>query len=91
MRENHNSIAEIFWTGRLEWNHLSLTGPKKKRKWRNSFAIFMPVLLLIILFLSRLRHNFFSQVNSNERVLPDDEFFKTFILQFLKKSVKMQI
>ena len=27
--------------GLLEWNHLLLTGPKKKRKWQESFVIFM--------------------------------------------------
>ena len=28
-------------TDKLEWNHLLLTGPKKKRKWRESWVIFM--------------------------------------------------
>ena len=31
-------------------------------------------LLLIILFISRLYNNFFSQVNSAEGVVPNDEF-----------------
>ena len=31
---------EVSYTGRLEWNRLSLTGPKK-RKWRKSFVIFI--------------------------------------------------
>ena len=30
---------EVSYTGRLEWNHLSLTG-HKKRKWGKSFVIF---------------------------------------------------
>ena len=34
--------------------------------------------------LSRLYNNFFSQVNSAEGVLPGDEFWEKFILQFLK-------
>ena len=33
--------VEVFETGGLEWNHLLLNGPKKKRKWRKSFVIFM--------------------------------------------------
>ena len=32
-------------------------------------------LLPIILFLSRLRHNFFSQVDSTKGVLPNNKFF----------------
>ena len=26
--------VEVFQTGKLEWNHLLLTGPKKKQRWR---------------------------------------------------------
>ena len=40
--------------------------------------------LLIIQFLSRLCNIFFSQINSAEGVLPNDEFWKKFILPFLK-------
>ena len=42
------------------------------------------ILLLIIQFLSRSLHNFFSEVNSTEGVLPNNEFRKKFILHFLK-------
>ena len=33
--------VEVSKTDKLEWNHLLLTRPKKKRKWRESFVIFM--------------------------------------------------
>ena len=32
--------VEVLKTDKLEWNHLLLTGPKKKRKWPESL-IFM--------------------------------------------------
>ena len=34
MKGNRYSTMEVFKTGKLEWNHVLLTGPKKKRKWR---------------------------------------------------------
>ena len=40
MKGNRYSNVEVSWTDKLEWNHLLLTGPKKKRKWRKSFDIF---------------------------------------------------
>ena len=39
MKGNRYSNVEVFQTGKLEWNHLLLTGPKKKLKWRNSLGI----------------------------------------------------
>ena len=41
MERNCYPNVEVFYTDKLEWNHLLLTGPKKKRKWRESFVIFM--------------------------------------------------
>ena len=46
---------------------------KEKRKWRKSFASFMFIADNSIL--SRLCHNYFSQVNSIDLVPSDDEFF----------------
>ena len=71
MRGNRYSTVEVSETGKLEWNHLLLTWPKKRREWRKSFVIFMFVANNSIL--SRLFHIFFSQVNRIEGVLPDDE------------------
>ena len=65
MRGNRNSSVEVLETDKLEWNHQLLTGPKKKQKWQKSFIIFMFIGNNFI-FLSRLHHNFFSQVNSTE-------------------------
>ena len=45
---------------------------KENRRWANNSAHLC--LLLIIQFLSRLCNTFFSQINSAEGVLPDDEF-----------------
>ena len=33
--------VEDFYADKLKWNHLLLTGQKKKQKWRKSFAILM--------------------------------------------------
>ena len=41
MKGNRYANVEVCQTDKLEWNHLLLTGPKKKRKWRESFVIFM--------------------------------------------------
>ena len=41
MKGDRYPNVEDFQTEKLEWNHLSLTGPKKKRKWRESFVISM--------------------------------------------------
>ena len=41
MKGNRYANVKVFWTDKLVWNHLLLTGPKKKRKWRESFMIFM--------------------------------------------------
>ena len=56
----------------IEWNHLLLTGPKKNQDGTNNSPYLC--LLLIIQFLSRLCNIFFSQINSTEGVLPNDEF-----------------
>ena len=45
-------------------------------------------LFLMIQFLSRLCNIFFSQINSAEGVLPNDKFWKQFILPFLKYPLK---
>ena len=36
----HSSV-EVLYTDKLEWNHLLLTEPKKKRKQQKWFGIFM--------------------------------------------------
>ena len=41
MKGNRYPDVGFFWTDKLEWNHLLLTGSKKKRKWRASFVVFM--------------------------------------------------
>ena len=41
MKRNRYPNVEVFQTDKLVWNHLLLTGPKKKQKWRESFMIFM--------------------------------------------------
>ena len=41
-----------------------------------------------LIFKSIMHYFFFSQINSAERVLPYDEFWKKFILQFLKYPLK---
>ena len=41
MKGNPYPNAEVFQTDKLEWNRLLLPGSKKKRKWRESFVIFM--------------------------------------------------
>ena len=41
MKGNRYPKKEVFWPDKLEWNHLLLTGLKKKRKWPESFVIFM--------------------------------------------------
>ena len=41
MKGNHYPNVEVFWTDKLEWDDLLLTGPKKKREWREPFVIFM--------------------------------------------------
>ena len=41
MRGNGYSNVKVFEPGKLEWKHLLLTEPKKERKWRKSFVIFM--------------------------------------------------
>ena len=41
MKGNRYPNADIFSTDKLEWNHLLLTGPKKKQTWREPFVIFM--------------------------------------------------
>ena len=58
----------------MEWNHVLLTRPKKKRKWRKSFIKFM--LIANNSIFKSIMSYFFSQVNSTEGVLPDDELRK---------------
>ena len=41
MKGNRYPNVDAFKTDKLEWNHLLMTGPKKKQKWRESFVIFM--------------------------------------------------
>ena len=41
MKGNSYPNVEVFQKDKLEWNHLLLTEPKKKRKWRELFVIFM--------------------------------------------------
>ena len=53
---------------------LGIDWVKKKRKWRESFVIFMFIANNSIL--SRLCHDFFSQVNNTEGVLLNDELRK---------------
>ena len=40
MKGNRYPNVEVFYTEKSEWNHLLLTEPKKKQKWRESFVIF---------------------------------------------------
>ena len=47
--------------------------------------------IAIIQFLSRLCNISFSQINSAEGVLPNDEFWKKIHFTVLQISVKMQI
>ena len=82
MRGNRHPMRRLLHTGKLEWKHLLLTGPKKKRKWRTSFLILM--LIANNSIFKSIMSQFFSQVNNNEGVLPNDDFGKKFILQFLK-------
>ena len=62
---------------------LVIDKPKKKRKWQKSFVIFMFIANNSIF--NSIMSYFLSQVNSTEGVLPNDEFWKKFILQFLKE------
>ena len=41
MRANRYSVVEVFQTGKVKWNHLLFTWPKRKKKWQKSFIIFM--------------------------------------------------
>ena len=82
MKGKRYSNDEVFYTGNLEWNHLLLTGSYKKQRWRKSFGIFMFVANNSIF--KWIMQYFLSQINSAEGVLPNDKFWKKFILPFLK-------
>ena len=72
MKGNSYPNVEVF--RQTNWNETTCyrLGQKKNRKWRESFVIFM--FIANKSFLSRLNNNFFTQVNSSEGVLPNDEF-----------------
>ena len=72
MKGNRYSNVEVFLNRQIGMEPLVIDSwAKKKRKWRNRLVYSCP--LLIIIFLSRLS-NIFSQINSAERVLHNDEF-----------------
>ena len=72
MKGKRYSNEEVFKTDKLEWNHLLLTGPEKKRRWRKEFDIFMFIANNSIF--KSIWQYFFGQINSTEGVLPNDEF-----------------
>ena len=62
MKGKYYPNVEVFWTDKLEGNHLLLTGPKKKQNGEESFIIFMfiannsifkSIIYHIIIFLAR--------------------------------------
>ena len=90
MKGNSYSNVTVFKTCKLEWNHLLLTGPKKNQRWGKKFGMFMFIADNSI-FKSIMQY-FFSQINSAEGVLPNDEFFlKKIHFTVFKISLKMQI
>ena len=56
----------------IEWITCYLLGPRRTKDGADNSAYLY--LLLIIQFLSRLWNIFFSQINSAEEMLPNDEF-----------------
>ena len=64
----------FFLTCKLEWNYLLLTGPKKNQRWGKYFGIFM--FIADNSSFKSIMQYFFSQINSAEGVLPNDEFLK---------------
>ena len=75
--------------GKLEWNHLLLTGPKKKRKWRKSFGIFMFIVNNSI-FKSMNIQFFLARSISLKECYQMMNFLKKLFCSF-KIAVKMQI
>ena len=66
-----------------------IDGPKKNQRWVKQFGIFTFIADNSI-FKSIMQY-FFSQINSAEVVLPNDEFWKKIHFTVFKISVKMQI
>ena len=75
-----------FLTGKLQWNHLLLPGPKTKRKWRKSFDIFMFIANNSIL--SRLCNTFLAKSIALKECYLMMNFDKKIILQFVKDPQK---
>ena len=88
MKGKRYSNEKVFWTGKLEWNHLLLTGPKKKQRWRKLFGIFMFIANNSI-FKSIMQYFLARSIALKECYLMAN-FEKKALYRF-KISVKMQI